>query len=416
MIMAFCKRGNKRKREDHPATQERIQRRKTREPLQPSPKVLALEVIAALYWDIHCVTLFDQIVSQDPSSVSRQDLTWHHTLHYEGQALIVNFVHDHLTPDTQYRNTITYNRCLSFVRDLGWQFFAICAFSEAFRRAILIDKTIRYSDEHFNAFKSIIADNRRSIKVFALTRSLDWRIPLLGLAMYDMQCLPSLRHALAPEPNLATEHPHHIVQTHSGRLQRPRYKGKVQVNAFAHLYHSPADSKTSHLLQRKKTWGPCEVCSKPFEQQCNCRLHSMAGDLTELVEYPNKGVGVRALSNFRAGDILGEYVGVIRPIASSYADPTYLMTVGMYPEDSSECENLAIADGTRVGNWTRYVNHSCGPSTRFAPFVAGPQATACLIAGRDIAMFEEVTIHYGDEYWSDPAMCRCGAEGCMSRM
>lgn len=368
--MASCKRSNKRSREDHPTTQQRFKRRKTREPLPPTPTVLALEVIAALCWDIHCVTQFDQIVSHVPSTISKQDLTWHHTLHHEAQALMINFVHDHLTPAAQYRNTITYNRCLSFVRDLDWQLFAICAFSEAFQHAILIDETIRSSDEHWDALKNMIADNGRSIRVFALARSLDWRAPLLGLAMYDMQDLPNLEDALAPEPNLASKHPHHIVRTQNGRLRRPRYRGRTQVNALGHICNPPAESKTNHLLQRKKPWGPCEICSRPFEQECNCRLTSLAGELTELVEYPNKGVGVRALSNFKAGDVLGEYVVVIQPIASMYEDPTYLMLVGVYPEGGSDCkiDNLAVSDATRVGNWTRYVNHSCEPSTRFAPF------------------------------------------------
>lgn len=299
------------------------------------------------------------------------------------------------------------DRCVNFLGELGWKVFAICAYSEGFRHAILNDDLIRASDKYWDALRNLISENKRSIEIFARTRGLNWQEVLLSLTMYEMQGLPNLKHVLAPEIDISTEHPHQVVQTKAGGLRRPRYKGRTQRDV-PYRVHKSRDGSKSTRLTRKKHWGRCDICLKTFIN-CDCRVHSLAGELTELVEYGDKGVGVRALASFQENDVLGEYVGMILP-GMDCKDHTYAMSIRQ-PKGKRA---LAIADSAHLGNWTRFMNHSCDAPATFQPFIAGPETTTVATAHRRISMFEEVTVHYGDEYWGQPSRCPCGSDNCMS--
>lgn len=377
----------------------------TRGTSKSKPRTLALKVMEALYWDLLCVTQFKQITSQNSTNISNQDITAHQSFFHEGHAFITNFANGFLSPTLQGHDILAYDRCLNFVCEFGWKFFAIAAFSEAFRQAILTDELIQTSTKHWDALKNLISENKRSIEIFARSRGLNWQYILTGLTMYEMQGLPSVQDALAPEINIFTEHPHHIVQTRDGGLRWPQYKGKAQIDVLYRVH----DPKKLNRLSRKKHWGRCGVCQKSFVRKCDCRLHSLAGELTELVEYEGKGVGVRTLANFKKNDVLGEYIGKISP-GTDYDDPTYLLSIRR-PDCDSE---LAITDSAHFGNWTRFMNHSCEAPNTFGPFIAGPEVTAAVTAQSGIRMFEEMTVHYGDCYWGYPPKCPCGSDGCMS--
>lgn len=89
----------------------------------------------------------------------------------------------------------------------------------------------------------------------------------------------------------------------------------------------------------------------------------MAGDLVELVEYPGKGVGVRTLSRFRTCDLLDEYLG-------------QLATDRTQDEDwSVEIAGTSI-DSHHLGNWPRFINHSCDYAAEFEFLRAGKTISA----------------------------------------
>ncbi|MEM7142725.1 MAG: SET domain-containing protein-lysine N-methyltransferase [Actinomycetota bacterium] len=105
----------------------------------------------------------------------------------------------------------------------------------------------------------------------------------------------------------------------------------------------------------------------------------MTDQATEVVESrPSEihGTGVFAVETIEAGALVGRYVG-----DPSDVDGTYFLWV---ENDDGGWDGI---DGTGV---LRFLNHSSEPNVEFD----GPE----LFAVRDIAVGEELTFHYGDEW------------------
>jgi SET domain-containing protein len=66
-------------------------------------------------------------------------------------------------------------------------------------------------------------------------------------------------------------------------------------------------------------------------------------------------------------------------------------------------------DGSRGGNGTQYINHSCQPNAH----VIISRGRIFLYALRDIAPGEEITTDYLYELRLEKAKCRCGTSSCV---
>lgn len=196
---------------------------------------------------------------------------------------------------------------------------------------------------------------------------------------------------------------------------------------------------------------PCEVCpanindGKLVLKYCDhtladlCRRNgskiAKVSSRVELLHYAGKGVGVRALKAFRKNEIMAEYVGEIYPEKVVRKDTTE--NVDLYPSDSGlcyrfqqslevrdlddkerqgrpskECDNITIDPAVR-GNWTRYMNHSCRQAANFVNRFVGDKKLTLVVACRDIQFGEEITVHYGADYWKAALYgCACGEDQC----
>lgn len=65
-------------------------------------------------------------------------------------------------------------------------------------------------------------------------------------------------------------------------------------------------------------------------------------------------------------------------------------------------------DGSRGGNGTHYINHSCSP-TAFTRTLYGQ---LIFFALRDLQPGDEITIDYGSTLHPDSKRCTCGAASC----
>src|SRR5215813_12504974 len=65
-------------------------------------------------------------------------------------------------------------------------------------------------------------------------------------------------------------------------------------------------------------------------------------------------------------------------------------------------------DGSRGGNGTHYINHSCQPNA----FMKILYKHILFIALRDIKAGDEITIDYETTLHSDDKRCICGAQNC----
>jgi SET domain-containing protein len=65
-------------------------------------------------------------------------------------------------------------------------------------------------------------------------------------------------------------------------------------------------------------------------------------------------------------------------------------------------------DGSRGGNGTHYINHSCRPNA----FMQTIRGHLLVLALRDIEPGEEITVDYVATYHSDKKRCTCKVPGC----
>jgi SET domain-containing protein len=71
-------------------------------------------------------------------------------------------------------------------------------------------------------------------------------------------------------------------------------------------------------------------------------------------------------------------------------------------------DNRWSIDGSRGGNGTHYINHSCMPNA----FTRTLYGHLLFFALRDIRPGEEITIDYEATLHSDKKKCKCGAASC----
>jgi hypothetical protein len=399
------------------------------------------KIMSAIYWDLNATWHMERIVAADPSleEVELYDKHCAAVRTFLDHAVCYKYAHI-FQPTEPFPNV---NRCRNWLFRHGWVLFTMCAHSEAFRTAYLEETTFVWDE-----LRKLISANQRSIEVFVRSRNIDWRGPLLIYLQFDF---PDMLEAVSPKLNIGTEHPHHIVQTLDGFLKRPIHAGKAQTNING-LVFKPSRKGQKHPLLRPKKMGPCMACvcrkicachelggtsdcpdcrcpkvcecEEPelvtcfncgSQKICDCRIESMAGDLIELVEYPIKGTGVRALSNFKEGTILGEYLGEVIPITRTCNDDIYSMAqsgfLSIWSQGMLGPNPLAHTTSAHLGNWTRFINHHCESNCYFESIMIGDRVTTIVKVCRDISIFDEITVHYGPEYWIS-RYCHCGSQKC----
>jgi SET domain-containing protein len=114
------------------------------------------------------------------------------------------------------------------------------------------------------------------------------------------------------------------------------------------------------------------------------------------------GKGCFATLSFRRGKKIAEYTGerISDAEANRRAKRRVLRICAINDRWS--------LDGSRNGNGTHYINHSCAPNSYMKIFYGHIQFYAL----RDIRPGEEITIDYETTLHSDKKRCYCGAENC----
>ena len=87
----------------------------------------------------------------------------------------------------------------------------------------------------------------------------------------------------------------------------------------------------------------------------------------------------------------------------------------MEMKNSKEC--IGSIDALRVGDWTRFVNHSCRSNTTFESRRVGGEMRIFVVVTREIDVGEELTVNYGKGYWEGIGVkCCCGEKRCVGGM
>jgi hypothetical protein len=286
-----------------------------------TPEEKANQIMACIYWDINCAAKF---INLPQASQTEEDKTAIEIIRTNQQSFVDLVVYAYvkaLESGPKFSKTVEDTGIFRFIRDHGWKIFSICSYSEAFQRACQDQKGI----VAWWLVEKMIGENVRSIELFARCRSLDWSGPLLQHARW----FPQLRRTLSPElGHLGEEHPHHTVMTLDQSLRRPRFSHQPQVHIKQHIYKADKDNNAPNPIMRKPEWGACSFCAST--DICNCRVTPTSDDAVEIIEYPTKGLGIRALSNFRKGDWLGEFLGCVIPVEDVSETTIYDLEQGVW--------------------------------------------------------------------------------------
>ncbi len=115
-----------------------------------------------------------------------------------------------------------------------------------------------------------------------------------------------------------------------------------------------------------------------------------------------EGKGCFSEAPFRRGRKIAEYAGekITNAEANRRADRERLRICAI--------DNRWSLDGSRGGNGTHYINHSCEPNA----FMKITYGHILFIALSDIEPGEEITIDYESTLHSDKKRCICRAPSC----
>jgi SET domain-containing protein len=122
----------------------------------------------------------------------------------------------------------------------------------------------------------------------------------------------------------------------------------------------------------------------------------------EIKESSINGKGCYATKAFGGCRKIAEYAGerISNAEANRRADRKTLRICAI--------NNRWSLDGSRGGNGTHYINHSCEPNS----FMKISYGHILFIALRDIQAGEEITIDYESTLHSNKKKCTCGAPSC----
>ncbi|KAL2801192.1 hypothetical protein BJX66DRAFT_4370 [Aspergillus keveii] len=367
--------------------------------VQRKARRLVHEILASVYYDINTVCVMRTNAKLNPNF---ENIAYYRIQFRESTALLDRVVSYTFDPAPHADPRGTLRRLDGFVKLFGWKMLSICMLAEGFRRACREISHPAIWKELVKMFK----DNKVSLEVFARSRNLDWRGQLLK---YTGLAIPALEKELRPARSMWQQHPHHVVQSVENKVKRPVFENNPQINIDQCLINPREwDGETRDPTLRTKYDGRCDLCRSP--EICDCKLDPSVGTLVELVERPGTGTGVRTLTSFKKGDILGQFVGELLPPKFG-KDPIYALA-HVSKKDSEDC--IATVSPRYYGNWTRYLAHSCNAATEFRARTVGHRTIMTVEASRDIAAFEDITVDYGEGYWLDKK-CMCGEPNCVSK-
>lgn len=159
----------------------------------------------------------------------------------------------------------------------------------------------------------------------------------------------------------------------------------------------------------------------------------------ELRETADRGIGVFTKRAFKRKQVLGWYAGELtrdgatkygpelvvgcipRPLAnqappsadqeSETKSPAATVPLHTY-ETRDWLEEDVTTDASVVGNWTRFINHSCDAHADFRQRRVGALRISIVEAVRDVPAGVELTVNYGGSYFRSRT-CLCGAANCV---
>jgi SET domain-containing protein len=193
-------------------------------------------------------------------------------------------------------------------------------------------------------------------------------------------------------------------------------KLKKKKKEYTHIKYNTSKEKKPTLVRYskckcKKTCGRvCYNKNKRVEctknncnvgEGCSNRVIQQKKEKKIIIkETPGKGKGAFANERIKKGDFIIEFVGEIideemKELRKIRQNDIYIM----------ELKKHWYLDAANKGNFSRFFNHSCFPSTYALRWQVNNEPRIALFAMRDIQDGEELSLNYGKDY---SLKCKCG--------
>ncbi|KAI9889934.1 MAG: hypothetical protein M1814_004657 [Vezdaea aestivalis] len=370
-------------------------------------------------YDLHCLSDIQLSSIADPQAS-----------HFLNQALS-------LVPEFDDSHAIF--RCYRLVTELGWGLFAVLAYSDTFFLASRILK-----EPSWDELCSLIRKNKASLYLFGVRHGLSWRAFCDSVSQGNSHQPRGIDLALPfddskYDPLLGIV----PVLCLNGTVDVARFDGQdmvdIKENELGQDEWEVSELPTDYMqwtddeewpvnplkfTDRDRREGiECIACRRVVNRHnpCACTPADCCYQpLCEIVE-GIYGRGVRVLEDVPAFVALDEYSGLVVP-SGWQGDTVYSMRADTFrntiPSQNNECFKRVAFElhAKKVGNWTRFMNHSCSAHASFTDAFPIGHSYRQLITmqGRDAQAFTELSIDYGNEYFDYSRLCLCKSPECVA--
>ncbi|KAG6547384.1 hypothetical protein Mapa_010832 [Marchantia paleacea] len=161
----------------------------------------------------------------------------------------------------------------------------------------------------------------------------------------------------------------------------------------------------------------CTECTPgycPSDELCrNQRFQRCQYAQTKLVQTDNRGWGLAACQDLKAGDFVMEYCGEVVPVKEALQRAKVYETSGTTNWFILNLNGGEYIDVTHVGSLARFINHSCDPNCETTKWTVLGEERIGIFAIQDISAGTELTFDYKYTWFGGARMrCACGANSC----
>ncbi|CAM6101848.1 unnamed protein product [Calypogeia fissa] len=158
----------------------------------------------------------------------------------------------------------------------------------------------------------------------------------------------------------------------------------------------------------------------PLGDKCkNPKFERYQDSKTKLVKTDNKGWGLVADEDLKAGDFVVEYCGEVVPSKEGVFRAKVYEASGLKDSYTISLNATEFIDATRKGSFGRFVNHSCEPNCEMKKLTGLGEDRIGIYTTVDIPAGTELTIDYLKSRWysgDSKVRCACGAKSCIGTL
>lgn len=156
----------------------------------------------------------------------------------------------------------------------------------------------------------------------------------------------------------------------------------------------------------------CNTKLCPSGNKCkNTKIQNINVAHVQRFMTQKKGMGLKAKKTIKANDFIMEYIGQV------VNKNEYMKRLDTIYKDDKHHYGLhlvknQIIDGHRMGNDSRFINHSCVPNAKIQKWIIDGFQRAAIFAINDIKENEEITMDYNFKPFTTAQKCECGTRKC----